>query len=400
MKLRRRSNRVGGHSWQVDFGLVAGKRKQLSFKTEAEARRAMRTHQDLKDRHGDALLFLDPVATAEIVHCRNRLAQAGGASLSEAVEFYLAHGSLVREPIKVPDLVAAFRDSRLERNCSDRYHRQLGVSLTSLARVFPLKLAHQLSLSDIEFWLSSGGWRSKTKNNYLGDARAMFRWAQKSGYVGKDPSIALEKFKPEAHELEEIGTLTLAECGLLLTGALNEVRMMGPVVLGLFGGIRPAEVARLDWAAVHLDERTVVVGAKIAKTRRRRVVDLSENAVAWLQSAVASGLELKGSVVGKWWDGRWRLFRGKLGWDVGDSGDGLTPAARRLPRERKPAPLGRWPHDGLRHTYASMHYAMHQNETLLQAQMGHDSADMLFKHYRALKTKKEAAAFWALRPPV
>lgn len=57
-----------------------------------------------------------------------------------------------------------------------------------------------------------------------------------------------------------------------------------------------------------------------------------------------------------------------------------------------------WPHNALRHTYASMHYAFHENEARLQAQMGHESAAMLHRHYRALKTKAEAARFWALRP--
>jgi integrase len=45
-----------------------------------------------------------------------------------------------------------------------------------------------------------------------------------------------------------------------------------------------------------------------------------------------------------------------------------------------------------------MHYAMHQDEAKLQAQMGHESAAMLHRHYRALKTRKEAERFWALRP--
>jgi integrase len=58
-----------------------------------------------------------------------------------------------------------------------------------------------------------------------------------------------------------------------------------------------------------------------------------------------------------------------------------------------------WPKNVLRHTFASMHYAMHQDESLLKAQMGHwERTSTLHRHYRALKTKAEAAKFWALHP--
>jgi integrase len=158
----------------------------------------------------------------------------------------------------------------------------------------------------------------------------------------------------------------------------------------LFGGLRPAEIQRLTWAAVDLDEGTVIVAGAQAKTRRRRVVDLGENAVAWLRRAgVRAGVS--STICGSFWDARWRMFRRSLGWAVGSREKGMV--------EMKVKPVhGEWPHNALRHTYASMHYAMHQDEAKLQAQMGHESAAMLHRHYRALKTRKEAERFWALRP--
>ena len=81
-------------------------------------------------------------------------------------------------------------------------------------------------------------------------------------------------------------------------------------------------------------------------------------------------------IISKNFDRRWDRLRQASGW--------------KLP----------WPHDVMRHTFASMHYAQHRNEALLQTQLGHDNAQTLFKHYRALKTGKEAAEFWQLRPEV
>jgi integrase len=51
-------------------------------------------------------------------------------------------------------------------------------------------------------------------------------------------------------------------------------------------GVRPAgELEKLTWASVHLTGKPEVeIPASVSKTRRRRFVDLSENALAWLEA--------------------------------------------------------------------------------------------------------------------
>jgi integrase len=102
-------------------------------------------------------------------------------------------------------------------------------------------------------------------------------------------------------------------------------------------------------------------------------VDLTENARAWLRAA---GEEMRGK------------------------SKHVSPANLKdlWPEFWPMAGLAVWPNNALRHTFASMHYAHHQDESKLQAQMGHESARMLHQHYRALKSKAEAAAFWGLKP--
>lgn len=58
-----------------------------------------------------------------------------------------------------------------------------------------------------------------------------------------------------------------------------------------------------------------------------------------------------------------------------------------------------WPHDALRHTYASMHLAHFRDERRLQLFMGHTSSAMLYAHYRGLVRPAEAAEYWGLMPP-
>lgn len=386
MKVRERITPKGTVTWQLDLGLVEGRRVQRSYRTEKEAVRAMRAAQEAQQRHGAMASELSGSVMAEIVLAREKLAEAG-ATISEAVAFYLQHARRMKSAVAVSEMVERFRDARDRDGCSARYYRQLGVSLKSLVRSMPAeRMAHEVKREEVEQWLRASCWGPKTRNNYLGDVRACFAWAMREGFCSMNPAEGIAKAKLRD---EEIGTLSVRQCEVLLRGALKQSEMMGFVVLGLFAGLRPAEIQRLDWSAVDLRERTVVVAGSQAKTRRRRVVDLSENAVAWLSTLKRE--QQTGPICGRFWDARWRMFRRAMGWAVGTFERGI--------KEQTVTPVhGAWPHNALRHTYASMHYALHQDEAKLQAQMGHESAAMLHRHYRALKTRREAEVFWGVRP--
>lgn len=386
VKIRVRTTAKGTKTWQLDLGLVEGRRVQRSFKTEKEAVRAMRAAQEAQARHGSMASELSGAVMAEIVVAREKLS-AAGASILEAVEFYLSHARRQREVVRVPVAVERFREVKDREGCSARYCRQLGVSLGALGRWLPEVAMHEVRREAVEDWLRASGWGPKTRNNYLGDVRAFFAWAMRAGLCSMNPAVEIAKARLAD---EEIGTLTVHQCEVLLRGALNRPEMMGFVVLGLFGGLRPAEIQRLTWDAVDIEEGTVIVAGSQAKTRRRRVVDLCENARLWVRAGVPASLR-EGAICGRFWDARWRMFRRAMGWAVGSGEKGIAePKVKSV--------HGVWPHNAMRHTYASMHYAMHQDEAKLQAQMGHESASMLHRHYRALKTRKEAEAFWGLTP--
>src|SRR6266567_1735135 len=56
------------------------------------------------------------------------------------------------------------------------------------------------------------------------------------------------------------------------------------VALIAFGGIRREELARgLDWSAIDFDRETILTSAAIAKTGRKRKIEMSKNLIAWLR---------------------------------------------------------------------------------------------------------------------
>lgn len=188
MKIRRRIYASGKVAWQVDLGVVEGRRVQRSYATEVAAKKAVRDAELTHARHGALAGSMTGMEMAEIVLARERLIVAG-ATISEAVDFYLKHARSMTQPLLLGELVKRFRSAKEEAGCSVRYCRQLGVSLQSLVRLMPLVMSHDVTRADVESWLRSGVWSARTRNGYAGDVRAMFAWAVKEGYARINPAL-------------------------------------------------------------------------------------------------------------------------------------------------------------------------------------------------------------------
>jgi integrase len=65
----------------------------------------------------------------------------------------------------------------------------------------------------------------------------------------------------------------------------------------------------------------------------------------------------------------------------------------------KAAGLEKWPHNVLRHSFASYHLAKHQDAPRLALDMGHVSPHMIFSNYREIVTPEEAERYWQIFPP-
>jgi integrase len=246
-------------------------------------------------------------------------------------------------------------------------------------------LVHELTAADVAGWLDAQGWAPRSWNGALGFVRTFLSWCMRpgQGFTARNVAVGME-MRPEV-VAGEIGTLSVVECEAMLSRARAEAlerggvawKMLAFVVIGLFGGLRRAEMERLVREDLNLEEGTVIVRAANAKTRQRRVVELSENARLWL-----------------------RRPEGRTTNEEGRAGERVCPAnlKKLWPVFWKGCGLTEWRNNALRHTFASMHLAMHGDEARLQTMMGHESGPMLHRHYKALVTRKEAEAFWAIKP--
>ena len=210
------------------------------------------------------------------------------------------------------------------------------------------------------------GLSPQSRHNYRGRLANLFGYAVKNNYVDSNPvkGIELERLVGAPPEIFRPDQLRM-----LLENANSDVVPL--LAIGAFAGLRSAELLRLEWK--DLERGSVRVEAAKAKSARRRVIKMSPNLAAWL--APYQGRE-----------GRlWTRSENEYHW--------TACQAMRL------AGLSKWPHNGLRHSFASYHLAQ-QDAPRLALDMGHVSPHLIFAHYREIVSEEEAERYWTIFPPV
>lgn len=388
--------------WRLD-GYFAGRRVRMFFssKTEAEAEGARLSREGAEaGPAGDRLSPRERIVFAEL---RDRL-EAVGATMEEAVGFFLEHGRAPMRPMRMTELLDAAVDAKDREGKSPRYLAALRSSVGQLCRWHGTGglWAHEVTRETLEEWVAGNGWSAKTRRNYLIDVRTVLEWGKGQGAVRRNVTDGMTL--PAGTGDGEVGVLSVWDVRRLIGAAMPRGRkavgggrsavlaekdgvLLWYVVLGCFAGLRPErEIGLCRIGDVNLEEGTVVVRAGSAKSRARRVVDLSPGAVALLRLG-------RGALVEYW---RAEGFEGKEG-EMRVCPRNLRKRMESLRDRAGFGPDRPWVPDGMRHSFASYHLALHQNENLLKAQMGHSiGSEVLWQHYRARVTRREAEAFWRI----
>ena len=394
IRIREVLNHSGGvafaSSYVVDLPQkITGKgreRKQFKERAEAEkwADKAFRGHRT----DGEAFFALSDAERREVAASLPMLREKG-ITLREAFQFALKRmrpgerGKTLREV--VDDLVAS-KKQRFERgDLRHNSYRDFDQRADKFAKGFEGRLVAEITGEEIKTWLNGLGLGTRSNKNYLNAIGETFRFATQKRYVSLSPLDDLTDVDRKelcgggGAEAKEPSILTPAQAEALLTAALNNpgLDLLGAVTLALFCGLRTEEIKRLDWASVRLDESTpsVVIGAKIAKKRRIRHVDIPAVALPWLALVPDRTGQVTRSAHFNDFQKRFKKLLGLAKFEF-------------------------WESNAMRHSFGSYHYALHGNPLDTSRLLGHKASDqVLFDHYRALATKETATAYFSIRPP-
>lgn len=268
----------------------------------------------------------------------------------------LSQSPTIREAINEL-LIAKARAGR-----SDRYLRQLRVSLGSFAKGRGNQPMDSVSVGDVERWLFSQHWKVKTMRGYLGDVRALFNFSVRRGYCKTDPAKGVELPADTASQAPvEIHTPDQVQ-KVLETAREFDLDVLRHLAIRYFCGVRSAEAHRMTEENIFADRGFVEIPAMKSKTRRRRLVKI--------QPCLASWLSLGGTL---------RPIRP----------DTIRAAIKLSGVD--------WPHNVTRHSFVSYHLGKFESAAKTALEAGH-SEQILFNHYREVVTREDAENFWAILP--
>ena len=372
-RVTRRKNAGGTISFCVDIGRLAGRRVRKFFKTRLEADTYAEQQRTAKVNQGVAAFSIDDKLRIEAIESR-RLLLPYGVSLIEAAKYYIKHAKPKGGEKTMFELVAEVLDVKAKAGRRPATLNDYKFVFNRFNRSYGQRRVHEVHRDDVEDWLDANTKSLATRSIYLRYLSTLFSYALKRNYCSANPLEGVER--PQV-SLKPPGIFTVEQATSLLRVVVEkpELELIPYFALGLFAGLRPTEVTRLDWTHVRFDQGVILVNADASKTSQKRFVDISENLRAWLTPLAKT----EGPLIPR----------------------GLTVRVREAYRATGKFEHGKienWPQDGLRHSFASYQLAKHQNAPQTSLQMGHTSPHMLFNHYRNLVLAAEAERYWKITP--
>lgn len=368
-----------------------GKRRLLSFPTEAEAKaEAARVAHLLNSRdhlgasftgteradYARALEHLEPTgldaSTAAQLFAEACALVGGHENVIAACKAFARRAPSARTPLPLAKAVLEVIDAKEAKGRSPLQIASLTHRLGRFAEDHPGASLGDFNTGRVQAWLD--GLRREdgqpfspvSRDNFRRAIHAFFEHHRRRGNVADNPVSDVER---ETITRGEVQFWRPAEAAAVLAHVAEEAK--AGLVLGLFCGLRSAEVCRLTWADVDLAAGHVVIGASVAKTASRRLVPIPENAKEWLRP-------LAGAPTAP-------IFAGHS-----------TNLPRLVSEACKSADVRRVD-NGARHSAITYRVALTGDVARIALECGNSPA-VIHGHYRGLATPADAQAYFSIAP--
>ena len=388
--------RQRGHSFQVETNYNGG-RKRETFKTDVEAEAyAERLSRQIK-AEGEAALsitgsarldawrLLEAFPTRQLqddaMQAAVMLAKSGAGfdldkplstPLAESARFWLLHHPRNGSMPTIEEALAAYLEFKKARRAATLI--ELKQKVGRLAASFPSTPVSEITGAKIADWLTDTFETTFTRRKYLNVLKTFFKFARTRYGLTINPADKVQLDIAETDQ-SEVTAYTVEEARRILHAASASPlasKIVPMIALGLFAGLRPAEVQGLDWADVSLVARRARVSPETAKRRRARYVDMADNLIEWLTPHAQERGPVALPLI------TFRRERAKI----------IEAAGCTFLK------------DGFRHSFGTYHLAAFEDPARTALAMGHRSnQDIVFTNYRKLVTREEGQAYWQIKPP-
>lgn len=291
-----------------------------------------------------------------------------GASLLEAVEYFMKHCA-VENKTHIATIASECLESLANAGRSSTHVDRLYSHFSEFADRFPGPISNvttrALENYLMEFPVAVTRAARRRSLCYL------WKYARLHGALPYGLSTAAERTAAVSVTPRDPETFKCDTLEQWLSAARTHIPAALPLLaIGSFCGLRTSEIQRLRWSDINLSSGLIRLGSAQTKTRRRRIVTIPDNAVEWLLLCKDDPSEYV-----------------------------LKPGASNLLRDLRTADpnLTPLPHNGMRHTAATMMLARGDNPILVASSLG-NSVDVLESSYKGLATQQEALYYFNIRP--
>ena len=358
------------HSYRQNQG-----RKFFRYKSEAEAFCATKRSEIaslgvLADSLSDNLKR-DAVACTEML-------KPTGCSLVEAVTWFVKDYDRRVKSVTVNEAIDSVRQRMLADGNSRKHCNNLTQITRFFAKSYGKELVSSIQSSEVQSWLDnyqmSNGKKLKgvTFNSYRRYLSLFFSLCIKRGWQTSNP-VALISPQKVFNKVPRL--LSPSDLKAILEASPEALRL--PIALQAFCGLRASEVSKVLWSDVLIGDsgNYIQIGAKNAKTMRRRLTPIPENLMPLiLKSRKPDGF----------------IYLGGKG-----SVDAFQKALVGLRKSLKGIQWGR---NALRTSALSYRLAMTKNVEATALEMG-NSPSVLMRDYRELTTPTQAIQWFEVSAP-
>ena len=318
------------------------------------------------------------------------LTRLGVVPLTTALDFFDRHGKPMKAVKNVPEVITQMIQHLRDRGVGNYHVRDMETRLGRFGESFKGPI-HEITESEITDWLlglKKIVWEmadgkhirverddnipvsKRTRNNYRDAIGELFEFARRRGYVPHDMRTATAEIEREKIVPGKNHIITPKEARQGLS--VLSPHLVPYTVLKLFSGLRTEEAFGMTWEEFRFKSKAVIIEAKLAKLRQRRVPPILPNLALWLKPF--EGLE-------------GRIVRGY------SSPQAVHKAVARdlLAAQVK---LGR---NTFRNCYVSYRVALPMPASTVAAETG-TSARMIESNYKELATKDEAKRWFSIKP--